>query len=229
MYFHGVSDVEEIGQPQVTMAALSRDGLSFTDGVCPIFLGGSYFRVFHVRDQAYAFANGCRLWKAPPGASGVDDAAWTPPGRFPHPGFLWKEIPLHERVEREWAPRLQIGNGTIRHCSLLRLGKGRFHLFYTVKGADPPERILMTDVDASAPDWRAWTFSEAEEVLRPELPWEGGDLPLETSRPGIGHGRQLRDPFVFEDDGRIYLYYAGRGEGAIGLVELTALTVGDNR
>ena len=36
---------------------------------------------------------------------------------------------------------------------------------------------------------------------------------------------QLRDPYVFQnDDGRLYLFYVGRGEDAIGLAQLERTT-----
>ena len=60
-------------------------------------------------------------------------------------------------------------------------------------------------------------------VLAPDLPWEGGDLPTTLSVGGDApeHVRQIRDPYLFEDaDGRHYLFYAGRGEDAIGVAEL---------
>jgi hypothetical protein len=45
------------------------------------------------------------------------------------------------------------------------------------------------------------------------------------STPGAVNGpvNALRDPCVFEDRGRRYLLYAGAGESAIGLAELTGL------
>jgi len=33
----------------------------------------------------------------------------------------------------------------------------------------------------------------------------------------------IRDPFVFEDDGQLYLFYSGGGERAIGVARLEAL------
>ena len=67
--------------------------------------------------------------------------------------------------------------------------------------------------------WNNWTATQPDEVLEPELDWEGADLPLAMSRSGSGTGvRQLRDPAVFEDtDGQRYLLYSGRGEEAIGI------------
>jgi hypothetical protein len=59
-------------------------------------------------------------------------------------------------------------------------------------------------------------------LLRPELDWEGADLPVRPSyRGAIGVDvNQLRDPALFEEDGRTWLLYAVRGEAGIALAEL---------
>ena len=60
-------------------------------------------------------------------------------------------------------------------------------------------------------------------LLAPVAPWEGGDLPIAASFRGELNvpARELRDPYVFRDDGgALYLYYVGGGEQAIGVVGL---------
>ena len=58
--------------------------------------------------------------------------------------------------------------------------------------------------------------------MRPERAWEGARLPIEPSRGGAINVpvNQLRDPAIFEEDGRIYLLYATAGERGIGLAEV---------
>ncbi|MGH7012285.1 MAG: hypothetical protein ACREEX_15735, partial [Caulobacteraceae bacterium] len=53
-------------------------------------------------------------------------------------------------------------------------------------------------------------------------PWEGADLPLARSwRSAItAPANQLRDPAIFEEDRRVFLLYAIKGEGGIGIAEL---------
>ena len=67
-------------------------------------------------------------------------------------------------------------------------------------------------------------------ILQAELDWEGGDLPATTSVNGAQiNVNQLRDPLIFEDDqgtedqsdDKLYLFYTGEGEEAIGFAELT--------
>jgi hypothetical protein len=59
-------------------------------------------------------------------------------------------------------------------------------------------------------------------VLEPELDWEGADLPLEPSNWGASKGpvRQLRDPGIYEEDGKLYLLYSGAGEQNLGIARL---------
>ena len=111
----------------------------------------------------------------------------------------------------------------MRHSALLKRGS-TLHVFYTRAG-EAPERILHATVDLSG-DWSGWRASAPVEVLRPERPWEGADLPVEPSRRGSVSVpvNQLRDPAVYEEDGRIYLLYSVAGERGIALasVELSA-------
>jgi hypothetical protein len=108
---------------------------------------------------------------------------------------------------------------TQRHAALLRRGEVLW-VFHTNVG-DAPESVLASTIDLSRP-FANWEASEAVEVLRPERPWEGADLPLAPSLRSVAPGRvnQLRDPAVFEEDGRTYLLYAVAGEAGIGIAEL---------
>ena len=72
----------------------------------------------------------------------------------------------------------------------------------------------------SPDDWDDWRATKGVAVLRPELEWEGSELPVQPSLRGeldlASH--ELRDPFVLRDsNGRMYLYYVGAGEQAIGV------------
>ena len=60
------------------------------------------------------------------------------------------------------------------------------------------------------------------EVLRPERNWEGADAPLEPSvrSTAYGHVNQLRDPAIYQEDGRTFLLYAVAGESGIAIVEV---------
>lgn len=110
-------------------------------------------------------------------------------------------------------------NPDMRHSALLLRGD-RLFVFYTERNA-APERILLSTIDIAG-DWLTWRESAPTEVLRPERPWEGASLPVEPSRGGSIDVpvNQLRDPTIYEEDGRVYLLYAVAGERGIGLAEL---------
>jgi hypothetical protein len=107
-----------------------------------------------------------------------------------------------------------------RHTAVLKRGD-RLDVFWTRVG-DAPERIYVSTVDLR-PDWMAWRAEPPIEVLRPERSWEGADLPVAPSYRSATFepANQLRDPAIFEDRGRTFLLYAVRGEGGIGIAELT--------
>jgi hypothetical protein len=111
-------------------------------------------------------------------------------------------------------------NPNMRHNAVLVRGY-ELLVFWTQVG-DVPERILLSRIDLREP-WEAWQTSEPIEVLRPEREWEGADAPLEPSVRSVAYGRvnQLRDPAIFEEDGRTYLLYAVAGESGIGIAEVT--------
>jgi hypothetical protein len=110
-------------------------------------------------------------------------------------------------------------NPHMRHAALLK-GGDELLVFWTQVG-DVPERILVSRIDLSG-DWLSWREGEAVEILRPERDWEGADAPLVPSirSTAYGHVNQLRDPAVFEEEGRIYLLYAVAGESGIAIAEV---------
>ncbi|MBI1198747.1 MAG: hypothetical protein GC203_12880 [Phenylobacterium sp.] len=112
-----------------------------------------------------------------------------------------------------------------RHTAVLIRGQ-TLHIFWTRVG-DAPERIYASTVDMAG-DWKAWRASDPVEVMRPERPWEGADLPVEPSyRSAIFRPvNQLRDPCIYEEAGRTYLLYAVQGEAGIGIAELTVTPAG---
>ncbi len=109
----------------------------------------------------------------------------------------------------------------MRHAGLLLEGDN-LYVFWSRVG-DTPESILLSEVDLSSTDWNDWQATTPVVVLAPELPWEGGDMPLQSSMRGELElsARELRDPHVFVDeDGSRYLLYTGAAEQAIGLARL---------
>lgn len=106
-----------------------------------------------------------------------------------------------------------------RHTALLLLDD-ILYVFYSVAGSCP-EHIVCSTVDLRL-DWLSWKASRPFSILQPETVYEGADLPLEPSRRGAIHepARQLRDPAIFQEDGRVYLLYSVAGEQGIAIAEL---------
>jgi len=70
--------------------------------------------------------------------------------------------------------------------------------------------------------WMDWQESERVEIMRPETEWEGAELAIVPSRGGHIDERvnQLRDPTIFEEDGKVYLLYSVAGERGIAIAQL---------
>ena len=176
---------------QRSFRAVSKDGLSFQ--ASSTILGPFYFRVFRHDGSYYAIAK-----------TVVADGG----------GLLLRSEDGKTAFEQgqDVLPRQ-------RHVAVQKLDD-RLRVFYS-RGEDRPERILMSEMDLTG-DWRSWTPGDPVDVLAPEEAYEGVDLPLEPSRFGAVHGRvrQLRDPAIFEEDGRTYLVYSSAGESGLCLAEL---------
>jgi hypothetical protein len=198
MYFHGPARAVS---GQKSFLATGKDGLHFAprDEVLGLF----YFRVFPYDNAWYALAKGGVLYRSADGLTGFE------PGHNPFPGGDRRTGDLNEPGPR--------------HVALQRRGDTLW-VYYSSIG-DAPERILRARIQLHA-DWREWRATDPVEVLRPEFPWEGADLPLKPSTAGAARGRvhELRDPAIFEDnDGRTYLLYSVAGESGIAIAELTDL------
>jgi hypothetical protein len=195
LYFHGPA---RAGGGQQSFVARSPDGLRFT--ASEERLGLFYFRVFRWRDAWYAMAKGGQMYRSADGLT----------------GFVKGGNPFPDSAGRDE----QANTPGPRHVALHLVGDTLW-VYYTNIG-DAPERILRRRVPLSA-DWRDWRAEPAQEVLRPERPGEGADLPLRPSVAGAASGREhaLRDPAIFVDtDQRVYLLYAVAGESGIGLAEV---------
>ena len=108
----------------------------------------------------------------------------------------------------------------MRHSAVI-VDENVLQIFFTMVG-DSPERIKLSTVDLSD-DWMNWTASDPIDVLSPELPWEGSEMPQEPSKRGLidGQVNQLRDPAIYQEYGRKYLLYSIAGESGIAIAELT--------
>jgi len=119
----------------------------------------------------------------------------------------------------DFEPGPMLFNPNMRHSAVMKRG-GELWVFWTQVG-HAPERILLSRIDLTG-DWSSWKEGPATEILRPERSWEGADAPLVPSIRSTAYGsvNQLRDPAIFEENGRVYLFYAVAGESGIAIAEL---------
>lgn len=131
------------------------------------------------------------------------------------PGIFYRSVDGLHGFEQ--GPKLF--SDAMRHSAVLVQGDTML-VFYSNIG-DDPESILMSKIELS-PDWLEWRESESVVVLRPEEEWEGADLPRLPSERAEAFGpvHQLRDPAVFEEEGRTYLLYSVAGESGIAIAEI---------
>ena len=114
---------------------------------------------------------------------------------------------------------LDLGPADSRHCALMALDD-QLIIAYTVIG-EAPERIYISMID-TAEDWRYWSLGDAQEILRPEVEWEGSTAPKLPSKRGLIEGKtnQLRDPSFFNHNDMLYMLYAVAEETCIAISKL---------
>jgi aminoglycoside phosphotransferase (APT) family kinase protein len=134
------------------------------------------------------------------------------------PGILYRSADGLGGFER--GPRLF--ERSMRHTALLL--RGDELLVFWSRVGDRPERILCSRI-ALGRDWRQWREGPPITVLAPEQPWEGADLCVDPSERGWADEpvHQLRDPAIYEEDGRAYLLYSTAGESGIAIAELESV------
>lgn len=196
MYFHApLKNIEG----QKTLLATSKDGITFSPG--NEVLGMSYFRVFKNGEYFYAIDGNGFLNRSKNPESG-----WSP---------REKKIIPPVTVNDTFGERKNV---RIRHSAVL-LENNTLLLFYTRK-EDAPERVIVSTVRL-ADDWETWVASSPLEVMKPEEVYEGVNYSILPSKKGPAiNVHQIRDPYVFTEGGKQYLFYSIAGETGIALAEL---------
>jgi hypothetical protein len=180
------------GYGQFTQSSVSTDGLHFA--LQPAITKVSYLRVFPFDGYLYGMARLGQLLRS------KDPLASFESG--PNP---FADGPYADRV---------------RHVATLRRGR-TLYVFFTGIG-DAPERVMLSTIELTG-TWQTWKASAPVELLRPEAPYECPGLPNVPSAAGEieGPARQLRDPAIFEEAGKTYLFYSICGEQGLAAAELT--------
>ena len=195
MYFHcpvytGGADSIK-NYPQVTLRSTSINGIDFNAE--EEILGDSYFRVFKWNRYYYAFARAGALYRSRDGIS---------------------------NFEKGSNPFLKIQNPSmLRHLAVI-VKENMLYVFYSRIG-DIPERILLSKI-LLTDDWNSWSPAEPVTILEPAFDFEGVNLSLAKSVEGLAKNpvRELRDPCIFQDNGKTYLLYSVSGEFGIAIAEL---------
>ena len=256
MYFHGEqrNPVRPFVANQKTFVATSKYGLNFNpesnggedgQGMREVVPGDYYFRTFEVGGHTFAYSNNGELWKAPPtndagqvnNLSNADSEGgwWNPSRDHDVKAHWWTQRSERDNPIEELYRSLGEGIDDPRHFAIytrnhIDSSDTNVYVFYTAK-YDAPERILMTVIDTrnGSTNPGNWSFKGQEEILVPELDWEGGNQRIAESEPSRANGvRQLRDPYIFEDDrgtsttadDQLFIFYSGGGEDAIGVARL---------
>ena len=197
LYYHGTvrQDVSSKNpgkwNGQMTFAATSADGLVFNPH--PEVISSFYLRVFPYAGRFYGICKNGNI------------GSWLVRSDDPLTGF-------------EKGP---VTFPNARHVAVLP--KGDTLWVFLSRAGDCPEQILMTRFSLKE-DWTKWGTDAPPPVavIRPEQEWEGTGYPLKPSEWSSGvKVQELRDPFVFEECGKLYLFYTVAGEMGIAIAELT--------
>lgn len=184
--------MREKGYAQFTQAAESADGLTFESR--PAITKQSYLRVFRHDGRFYGMARLGQLLRAT-----------NPLEAFELGGDPWRDTPY---------------KGRVRHVALLAR-RDVLHIFFSAIG-DAPESILHTTMPLTG-DWATWKVGPITQVLTPEASYECPTLPDEKSLAGeIDHAaKQMRDPALFSEGNKLYLFYTFCGEQGVAGAEVT--------
>ena len=206
MWFHGmwtdgnawptsneaaVKWAREHGYAQFTQAAESSDGIHFEP--LPPISKQSYLRVIPHDGYFYGMARLGQLLRT----------------KDPLATFELGPNPFRDG---QYADR-------VRHVALLPRNN-KLYVFFSAIG-DAPERILLSTIDWTG-DWSGWKASAPVEVLSSQTAYECASLPVAPSKIGDAEEpvHELRDPAVFEENGKTYLLYSICGEQGIAAAEV---------
>ncbi len=218
MYFHFQIDPADTWGHRSGVAR-SKDGLNFQP-VNRRPIGEPYFRVVRWDGHYFAINRSAALARSKDGLDGFEVGNRDFAAAVGHKSVSVLPPP-ETAVGRALRGGEEEGEGAIRHTAI-KIDDDVLTVFYS-RALDVPEVIMRSQVRMTG-DWRTWRLSPPEIVLEPERDYEGGNMPLIKAtrlrvmpRPLF---RELRDPCIFREDGRTYLFYVVAGERGIAGAEL---------
>lgn len=187
----------------------------------PVQLGDSYFRVFEDNNTLYAMDN-----RGIPRRARSFNNPWRPTNGYYNGNSLpelWERNPndfYQDRISRVTGESRS--QRRVRHTGI-RVSGREAQIFFTERG-DQQEHIRVSRINLNVSNWTRWNPTyPGNTILRPISGWEGGQFSTRRSEAGPApeNVNQLRDPDVFQDDdGSLYLIYAGGGEDGLGIAAL---------
>ncbi len=240
---NGAYDNDFSTNNQRTLAATSPYGLNFNcpsssgatggvgggvtnHGLRNQILSNAYLKSFVYEGTMYGFTNYGVIWKSPsatePWLSTGSPSVWSWEEGHTSTNPVYEDMKVLKYIDPERGDIL-----TPRHfATRIRPDGHTLEVWYTCRG-EAPERVYRTTLDLRQ-DWLFWdTDLFHEEMIRPELAWEGVNLPVQPSLNGSETNvNQIRDPELFQDnDGSWYLLYSAMGEEGIGIASLHDTTI----
>lgn len=191
MYFH--FRLPKLGH--LSSVALSPDGLAFTPS--PGSLGKTYVRHFRYQNQFYFIDKKGGLSRSPDGLRSFEKSPKKIAAALSNPDT----------------------GAYLRHVGLSVIND-ELSIFFTRIG-DAPESIFRSSMNLAG-NWLDYWPTAPELILQPTTQYEGADLPIVPSKKGDAKVRmcELRDPYIFHDDGETYLVYAVAGEFGIAIAKM---------
>lgn len=195
LYYHGCRRNAQTLRDQASFAAISEDGINF-DASCADEYGYIYLRAFRHKGYVYTMDMKGTLRRSPDGMTPMETGI----------NIFGTDDVYHREFD-------------VRHFCFLKKTEELMYVMFSIRGSCP-ESLCFSTINIGD-DWTKWHFNGYETVMQPEKDYEGVQYPLEKSVWGDQvNVRQLRDPFMYEEDGRTYVFYTVAGECGIALAEL---------
>ena len=196
MYFHSPSKTK---QQQWSYVAISSNGLDFKQTI-DFPLAPFYLRIVKFNDLFLGMSKGGNIWCSQTGLREFEPI--INPFNVELNNEIWHNNP-----------------GSVRHVSLLKSGEFLYIFFSRI--GDFPESIFYGRINTKKP-MNQWHVDDIALLIKPDMEYEGSMIKLKVSEAGASDNEEnaLRDPYVFKDNGKLYMFYCVKGEHGIALAEV---------
>ena len=195
--------------PQSTLSAISSDGLNFISNNSNIIY--PYFRKFTYNNFDYGLAM-------------KKDFKKHNTTEIPYFGLSWKSAPatnqksvtaVLKKVNNNW---IEIGNilPFSRHACIMITDK--IYILYTTVG-DNPEHIQICELLINRNNIQT---NNSKKFIEPDTEFEYDNIHSKPSVYGVTYDnvKELRDPYIFNENSNYYLLYTIGGEKGIAIAKI---------